>query len=110
MHDGEGVEGMFGAPMELEVVGRMLGVKGGRTAYENMLEVLSYTISFASFYIFVYLAKVNTFPLIRIPRVALYPLFAHVLPSSPHLMLPRRHRSGRSHRPPIGKTAAPGHG
>mmetsp|Transcript_66628 Transcript_66628/g.199078 ORF Transcript_66628/g.199078 Transcript_66628/m.199078 type:complete len:446 (-) Transcript_66628:294-1631(-) len=42
---------------ELEVVGRMLGVKSGRTPYENMLEVLSYVISFASFYIFVFLAK-----------------------------------------------------
>ncbi|KAL1507571.1 hypothetical protein AB1Y20_007191 [Prymnesium parvum] len=41
---------------ELEVVGRML-MKGGRTPYENALEVLSYVLSFSSFYLFVCVAK-----------------------------------------------------
>jgi len=35
----------------------MLGNKEGRSAYENMLEVFSYIVSFASFYIFVCVAK-----------------------------------------------------
>ena len=47
---------------ELQVVGRMLGVKSSRTPYENMLEVLSYVISFASYYIFVWFAKVGSPP------------------------------------------------
>ena len=45
--------------MDLEVVGRMLSSKEGRTAYENMLEVVSYAVSFASFYIFVCVARVG---------------------------------------------------
>ena len=92
---------------ELEVVGRMLGVKGGRTPYENMLEVLSYVVSFASFYIFVYLAKVTLPPHVCTCQCT----------HATRCLARRRHasrayltRSGRWRRHSIARTAAPGRG
>jgi adenosine 3'-phospho 5'-phosphosulfate transporter B2 len=44
------------AAASAEVVPRLLGAKGARTAHENMLEVFSYAISFSAFYVFVWVA------------------------------------------------------
>jgi hypothetical protein len=90
--------------MDIQVVGRMLGNKEGRSAYENAMEIVSYVISFGAFYVFVYIAKVRPSCLTFAASVLLLAasIFAFLLPffnarcsmSHAHLHLPERAACG----------------